>query len=301
MRKFQISFYRGIVKLFALLPLKCLYKVGDFIAWFLRSVLKYRYATVAINLARSFPEKKCWEIEPMIKDFYKHLGEVFAETIWVGGRSPKALRKQHLCEITNPEVLNKAYENAPNVAILNSHCGNWEIYLGMISYNYHDDCPFVFDESKLILVYKELHNKVWDEVFKRNRFNPVPKNVEIRPPVESSRVLRYAFKNKDNKLIYAFPADQYPYEGAFHLGEFLHQNTYAMKGSMGVAQRLGMAVVYMRMERVERGHYKVTYVNICDDASKFTPEEILKMYYTELEKEIKDNPTNWLWSHKRWK
>ena len=35
----------------------------------------------------------------------------------------------------------------------------------------------------------------------------------------------------------------------------------------------------------------------------FTPnhEDIVKMYYAELEKEINETPHNWLWSHKRWK
>ena len=32
-----------------------------------------------------------------------------------------------------------------------------------------------------------------------------------------------------------------------------------------------------------------------------TPEEITRRYYDLLEKDIKETPHNWLWSHKRWK
>jgi KDO2-lipid IV(A) lauroyltransferase len=45
----------------------------------------------------------------------------------------------------------------------------------------------------------------------------------------------------------------------------------------------------------------MTFVPICEDASKMTPEAILRRYYDLLEEEIRQTPANWLWSHKRWK
>ena len=50
-----------------------------------------------------------------------------------------------------------------------------------------------------------------------------------------------------------------------------------------------------------RGKYEISFIKLCDDASRFEPEEIVRMYYAELEKEINETPFNWLWSHKRWK
>lgn len=57
----------------------------------------------------------------------------------------------------------------------------------------------------------------------------------------------------------------------------------------------------MKMKRVERGHYEMTMIPICMNASEHAPEEILRKYYDLLEEEIKETPANWLWSHKRWK
>ena len=81
----------------------------------------------------------------------------------------------------------------------------------------------------------------------------------------------------------------------------MHQPTNAMIGSMGVACKLAHAVVYMKMKRVERGHYEMTFIPICEDASKMKPEDILRKYYDLLEEELNETPANWLWSHKRWK
>ena len=45
----------------------------------------------------------------------------------------------------------------------------------------------------------------------------------------------------------------------------------------------------------------MSFIPICEDASKTTPEAILRKYYDLLEQEINETPGNWLWSHKRWK
>ena len=74
-----------------------------------------------------------------------------------------------------------------------------------------------------------------------------------------------------------------------------------MTGSVGVACKLSHAVIYMKMKRVERGRYEMSFIPICQNASEYTPEEIMRKYYDLLEEEINETPHNWLWTHKRWK
>jgi KDO2-lipid IV(A) lauroyltransferase len=85
------------------------------------------------------------------------------------------------------------------------------------------------------------------------------------------------------------------------MGEFLNQQTYAMKGVVGVAHKMNMSVLSLKMVHKGRGSYEISFVKLCDDASKHEPEELVRMYYAELEKEIRATHYNWLWSHKRWK
>ena len=298
MRKFGVKILRGLVKVVGRLPLKVHYWFAGFITWVLRDVVKYRYDVVMINLARSFPEKKYWELTPIADEFYKHLGELFVEAIWFGASDYKRLYKSGIVTITNPEVVNRVFENAPNTTVLFSHCGNWELLGGICSYNFNDDVPVVTQEH-LYVVYKELHNKVSDQVFKMNRRSPM---IGYEGMLESKEILRFVMNNKDRKLGYYIIGDQYPYQTKVKLdGLFLNQETLGMIAAFKLACKLSHAVLFARIDREERGRYKLKYHKICDNASDFTPEELMRKYFDLLEEQIKENPSNWLWTHKRWK
>ena len=301
MRKFGVKILRGLVKVVGRLPLKVHYWFAGFITWVLRDVVKYRYDVVMINLARSFPEKKYWELTPIADEFYKHLGELFVEAIWFGASDYKRLYKSRIVTITNPEVVNRVFENAPNTTVLFSHCGNWELLGGIIGYRTATGEKLAFDEEHIRVVYKELHSKFSDEFFRLNRVSALEK-MGVECTVESMQILRYAIKNRNEKKIYVYIADQFPYASLnYEVGQFLNQRTLGMLGGAGVAHKLGHGVLYMKMKRVERGRYEMTFETICDDASTMAPEDIMRKYYDLLEEEIRETPHNWLWTHKRWK
>ncbi len=300
MRKFGVKLARGAVKVIGRLPLKVHYIFAGFITWILRDVMRYRNDVVMTNLARSFPEKKYWDLNPIYNDFYKHLGELFVEAIWFGASDYKRLYNSGLVTITNPEVFNDMFNKTPNVTVMFSHCGNWELLGGFLGYRTATGEKIVIEEKHIRVVYKELHSKFSDEFFKLNRVNPLEK-VGTSCEIESSKILRTAIKNRNEKSVYIYIADQYPYMSAYEVGEFLSQPTLAMLGSAGVAHKLGHSVLYLKMKASGRGHYKMTFVPICEDASKMTPEEITRKYFDILEEEIRETPHNWLWTHKRWK
>ena len=284
------------------LPLSLLYRVGDFFSWVAGKVIHYRSDVVWINISRSFPDKKYKELKTIYKDFYRHLGELIAEFIWFGGSTFKKLRKQEIVKITNSQLLADIRDKAPSVTLLSTHCGNWELMGGLPGYDSHDGAPFAFSERDIYVVYKKLSSEVSDRVFALNRIAPL-EIVGTECEVESKNILRFSIANKDRKCLYIYPADQAPYKGTgkHPIGEFMHQPTNAMMGSMGLACKLSHAVVYMGMKRLERGRYEVSFTPICEDASQMTPEEILRKYYDLLEQELNETPANWLWSHKRWK
>ena len=284
------------------LPLGLHYFWGDILSWTARKVLRYRYNTVLINLSRSFPDKKYKEIDRIARDFYRHLGEIFAEALWFAGSSYKRLYRKGIVTVTNPEEVNDFFLNAPSMTVLSTHCGNWELLGGFLGYRTSTGEKMVIREENINVVYKKLSSDISDEVFKRNRVAPLEK-VGTECEVESSNILRHILKQKDKKMVYIYPTDQAPYwkAGKHPIGEFMHQQTNAMLGSTGVACKLSHSVMYMKMRRVKRGQYEMTLIPICRDASQMTPEQIMRKYYDLLQDEINETPHNWLWSHKRWK
>lgn len=284
------------------LPLRFHYFMADILAWLLRKVLRYRYSTVMINLSRSFPNKKYKEIDRIAKDFYKHMGEIFAEAIWFGGSSYKRLYDSGIVTVMNPEELNELFLSTPSMTVLSTHCGNWELMGGFLGYRTLSGEKVAICEEDIRVVYKKLSSPVSDEVFKRNRVAPLER-VGTSCEIESMNILRHAVSNRDKRLVYIYPTDQAPYwKAAKHpIGEFMHQQTNVMLGSVGAACKMSHSVMYMKMRRVERGRYEMTLIPICRNASEMTPEQIMRKYYDLLEQEINETPHNWLWTHKRWK
>lgn len=292
-----------LMRLLALQPLKMHYFWGRCLSWFVSGPMHYRRDVVMINLARSFPEKKYSELLKIADDFYKHFGDLFAETFWfAGSHDTKRLRDSHICEMEHADVLNRLYNDCPGVIVLNSHLGNWELTGGILNYVYAPD-KVDFGEKNTTVVYKELSNSFWDKVFGDNRCAPIAKENKETCYVESRKILRFVIAHRNEKRLYVFPTDQCPYKyaSAHTVDNFMHQPTLTMTGGAALAHKFGFAVVYMAFKKKVGFGYKMSFREICPDASKFTPEDIMNKFYSYLEEDINAQPENYLWTHKRWK
>ncbi len=302
MKKLLADIIRGCIIILGKLPLGFHYFMGDAFSWIAKNVIHYRTDVVWMNISRAFPDRKIRGLRQIYNDFYRHLGEIFAEAIWFGGSSYRRLRDNGIVTVMNPEEINDYYLSSPSMTVLSTHCGNWELMGGFLGYRTASGIETAIREEEITVVYKRLTNEISDEVFRRNRVAPLEK-VGTECEVESMSVLRFAVKHKDERRVYIYPTDQAPYKGTgkHPIGEFMHQQTNVMLGSVGMACKFSHSVMYMKMKRVERGRYEMTLIPICRDASEVTPEQIMRRYYDLLQDEINETPHNWLWSHNRWK
>lgn len=301
MKKNGSDILEGLMRRLSKLPLGFHYSVCRGLSFLMQHVLRYRRKVVKVNLTHSFPDKSPKEIRSMTDAFYKHFGDVIAETVWFGGCSygTDRLRRQGLCTTTNPEDLNDAFCACNGLVILVSHAGNWEITGGW--FDYVPEGAYIYTANEVSVTYKKLSSDRWDRIMGKWRTAPLPEG--YKGYVESRNILRHALMNKGRKHIYVFPTDQYPYKYAtkHELESFMGQKTMTMTGAAALAHKLGMGVGVFRMTCSGRGHYEQTFELICRDASKSTPEEIMADYYSRLEEDIQAQPWNYLWTHKRWK
>ena len=298
--KIRAGIVRGLISLVGKLPLNVLYRLGDAVAWFMRSVMSYRKGVIYTNIARAFPTKTYDEVNVIADEYYTRLGNLVAETIWFGGcngrKGGKRIRKQHIYEYVNPEVLIEANRER-GVMAMKSHCGNWELLGGIHEYSYGLDLHEYIDQNNFYVAYRAMYSKVSDKVFYENRRAPLPDYPGL---LEDTKFLRHAVAHRKDKPIYVLNADQYPYVACHYVGKFLSQPTDGMLGGFAMAAKLGFAVLYMREERVSRGHYRLTFAAITENAAGQDPEMLMRRYYDLLEADIRKDPVNWLWSHKRW-
>lgn len=302
MRDLSVKIARGAIKILGKLPLKFHYFMGDVLSWFAKNVIRYRADVVLVNLSRSFPEKKYKDIRIIYDEFYRHLGEIFAEAVWFGASSYERLNRSGIVTVMNPKEISEYFDSTPSMTVLSTHCGNWELMGGFLGYRTPTGDKVSIREEQISVVYKKLSNPFSDRFFAHNRVAPL-EVVGTKCEIESKDILRYSIRHKDERRVYIYPTDQAPYSGSgkHPIGEFMSQDTSAMLGSVGVACKLAHSVMYMKMKRVKRGTYEMTLIPICRDASLMTPEDIMRKYYDLLEAEIRETPHNWLWTHKRWK
>lgn len=277
-----LLFY-GLIKPLSLIPLGILYKAGDLSAFLLHSLFRYRRKVVRQNLERSFPGKKPQDRRRIEKNFYRHLGELIAESIKFFSIDEKKARKMLQCR--NPELPNRFYEKGRSVILVGGHYNNWELY-ALAS-------PFHLQHRSYAL-YKPLRDRFFDRVMRssRERFGLT------MVPVRKAAI---PFQQEEPTAT-VFATDQSPPSTRnSHWMTFLDQETPVMKGVESFARKYEIPVIFGIMHRKARGRYEVEYQLITEDPTA-EPEGWITEAHTEaLEEAIRRKPEHWLWSHRRWK
>jgi KDO2-lipid IV(A) lauroyltransferase len=86
-----------------------------------------------------------------------------------------------------------------------------------------------------------------------------------------------------------------------HWVDFLGRDTASLPGLDVLARKFKLPVLYYHVRRLRRGFYEVEYFEICANPAEAAETDITRDYARRLETIIREQPENWLWSHKRWK
>lgn len=276
--------------------------IGRCLSFLMYRVVKYRTDDVMMNLSRAFPKMQIAELKHVRRQFYDHLGKVFAEAMWFGSCTDlRRLRESRIVVMSNPQVLNNLYEKGKSIVLLASHSGNWELYGGFETYGSYNG-PLLIPENDLSMVYRRQSNEVWNKFLLKNRMAPIVDKAHQDGLKETGEILRYVCDHKDERKIYIFVNDQRPYftSSANLEVEFMNQKTLTMSGAVKVAKKFGMAVVYAGMKPDGKGNYTLDFTPLCEDASDCDIQETVDEYYKLLENDIREIPWNYLWTHRRW-
>ena len=108
--------------------------------------------------------------------------------------------------------------------------------------------------------------------------------------------------DKKNLNVTIFGNDQSPANTTkCHWMTFLNQDTPVLFGQEKYAKDYDYPVIYGRINKVKRGHYTFEMFDLCPEPQKSAPFFITEESARMLEKDIRNKPEFWLWSHKRWK
>jgi KDO2-lipid IV(A) lauroyltransferase len=246
----------------------------------------YRRKIVRTNLKNSFPEKSEEEISIIEKKFYHHLCDLFIETFKLTHMSSEQIKRR--IPLTNPELLERLYNEGRDVVSVLGHYGNWE-WLSWI--------PL---ETKLLIVpiYKPLQNKHFDRFMIKIR----SKGGAAVTPMQ--HVVREIINNRKNNIrsVYGFMTDQSPMKGDIKFWTpFLNQDTPVYLGAEKIASKYDMALVFFRIDKIKRGQYSFTVELLFEHCAGLPDHLITETHVRRLEEIIIEKPEFWIWSHRRWK
>lgn len=264
---------------------RTLYRLSDVAAFILFRLLRYRKSVIDANLQNSFPEKSPAEIAAIRKRFYTHFTDLVVETIKVSECPKEDLLERVVMSAESEMLLRKVKTGS---VVLLGHRGNWEM-------------ANLFISAKKILepivVYKPLADSGFESWFRANRTRFGSTMAPMKQVYEELE------KERDRPYAVFLVNDQSPNPGRAYWTGFLNQNTGVFRGAEIISRKHGIPVLFADIRCLEgrRGYYEVEIKLFTEDPASCPQNSILENQIRYLEKNIRAQPFNWLWSHKRWK
>jgi KDO2-lipid IV(A) lauroyltransferase len=284
MRAVSYYLFLPVIYLISILPFWLLYRVSDFLFIIVYGLMGYRKKVVMANLKNSFPEKNDADLKQIQRKFYRYFFDLIVETIKSLTISPRTLRKRMLFE--DVSVFQKYFDQQQSIIIVMGHFGNWEL----------GGARFAIEPlHKLYVVYHPLKNKYFNKLVYKMR----TRLGNGLYPMKNT--LRGMLGDKNNVTATAFIADQTPSPHGAYWMKFLNQDTPVFTGTGKIANKFNYPVVYASVKRVKRGFYEIELEELVSTPNEVEPEEIVARFTKRLEQDIREIPTTWLWTHKRWK
>lgn len=276
--------------LLSLLPLQVLYRVSDILYYPLYYVVRYRRQVVRQNLTGSFPEKSEKEIIRIEKEFYAWFCDYVVETVKQMSMSKHQMMRRMTFSGVDDIVKAMDQEDKKFCFVYLGHYGNWE-WIASLPY-------WVSADVKCGQIYHPLRNKSVDRLFLRlrNQFGGVciPMKETLRKIIEMRR--------NNQKAIIGFISDQAPkWNSIHHWCDFFHRETPVFIGTEKIGKQVDALIYYAEVTRPKRGHYHCAFKPLAHCAKQVPDYELTDRFTQLLQEMITNDPSCWLWTHKRWK
>lgn len=270
----------------SLLPFSILYLLSDFVGFILFYVIGYRRKMIKKNLTLSFPNLNLNQRNKIERKFYTNMCDIFLEMIKSISISLKTINKRF--KVNNMELLTQFPKNKKSVIII---CGHYASYEWML---------FLANDfgASTYGIYTPLSNVYFDKLVKKIR---IKHNAHLISRYNTIDAIKEHQKN-NHIAVYGFAADQSPHpKNKTYWRSFMGNKVPVFTGAERLAIEYNIPVVYADIKRYKRGFYEVDFRLISDSPKETSKNEITDIFFNMLEKSINRDPSQYLWSHNRYK
>lgn len=262
-----------------------LYGLASFLAWLAFSVFPYRQNVVRENLAKAFPEMDEAALRDTMKRYYLGFAQVLVELIKGASLSEEELRRR--VKVNGLEKVRALLAAGKPVLLIAAHQANWEWMLLALSLQlgYRVDAA-----------YKPLVNPWAEREMKtvRTRFGS--------RLIPAKGLLGDIIQHRKDVRAICMVADQEPTSSEHkHWTRFLNRETAFYMGAEEIARVTKYPAFFVGMRRTARGFYEIELGPLAPGGEKLATGDITERYAKLVEKQIRESPPDWPWSHKRWR
>jgi KDO2-lipid IV(A) lauroyltransferase len=279
---FQFLFIIFFFSLFKIFGFKISSKIGGKLFEIIGPIFRSK-KLIHINIKKAFPKNNSVEIKKLTKLMWNNYGRVFAEYMFI-----KDFRFEKIdskIEIIGQEILDEIKKSNKPVVFISGHFSNFELMAMQIEKA----------GIKLSAIYRPLNNIFLNRIMEKIRKKYICKN-QIKKGIAGTREL---IKFQRNNYSIALMIDQRVSEG--EKVNFFNQEAYTTTIPAQLAKKFDMPIVPIFIERVNDTNFKIKISKPVNFLKSDSIKDITSKLNVIIEEMILKNPTQWIWSHNRWK
>ncbi len=235
------------------------------------------------NILKAIPNLSYHEEKNIIQEMWINYGRILSEYIFIKDfRNGKF--KENL-QIEGQEILEKIKKSNRPVIFISGHFNNFELMAMHIERSNID----------LAAIYRPLNNKFLNFIMEKIRKKHICKN-QIKKGISGTKQLLSLFK-KGSSI--ALMIDQRVSQGI--KSKFFGQEALTTTIPAQFQKKFHCNIVPIYIERIKKTNFKLTIQEPLKFNHSDTIEYITANLNIVLEKMILKNPSQWIWSHNRWK
>lgn len=282
--KITILFYNTLRFLLKKLPTGFSRVFGSLIGFLAYLITPKRRKRARYNLEKALELENKKSLK-LIKKVYHNLGYVLGEFLIED--QLKEAEIDQIVEFKGLNYLDQTLAEKKGVILYTAHLGNWELLgTALAQKGYQIDA-----------IARAQNNSVFDqkinEIRKASGVGIIPKGLAVRQ----------VFKSLKNNRITAFLGDQDARSSGWKL-KFFARDASTYPGAVQFAKRTGAPILPAFIHRRGWLKHEIKFYPPHWIDSKADREELeseLQSLLKITEAEIRENPADWMWLHKRWK
>ena len=235
------------------------------------------------NIKKAIPNLNKKDLNDLINEMWANYGRILSEYVFI--KNFRISKFHSNLQIEGNDILDKIKKEKKPVIFISGHFNNFELMAMEIEKAGID----------LATIYRPLNNKFLNFVMEKIRKKYICKN-QIKKGISGTRELLSFFKNGSS---IALMIDQRVSEGI--KSNFFDREAFTTTIPAQFVKKFQSKIVPVYIERKDKTNFKLTVYKPLEYSKNDTIDSITRDLNIILEKMILKNPSQWIWSHNRWK